>query len=79
MKEINLTEAKNHLSRYIAQTQQGKSFTLCKNGEPMAVLAPLPKKQKAKGQLFGAAKGMGEILPTFFDPMTEEELPGFGL
>lgn len=79
LQEVNIHEAKTHLSRYIAQVQEGKSFTLCKNGMPVALLAPLPPNKIKRRNIFGLAKGMGKIPNSFFEPLTEEDLPGFGL
>lgn len=77
MTKLNIHEAKTHLSRYIELVQQGQTITICKNGHPVAVLAPLSPKNRSKKQLFGYGKG--RILESFFDELTDEELPGFGL
>lgn len=77
--EINIHEAKTHLSQYVAQVREGKSFTLCKNGTPVALLSPLPAKKIQKRNIFGLAKGIIEIPDSFFEPLTDEDLPGFGL
>ncbi len=75
--EVNTHDAKTNLSKYLKKVQQGEVITLCRNGEPIAQIVPLPKKEKRS--LIGAAKGLGEVPESFFDEMTDEELPGMGL
>ena len=78
MTKLNIHEAKTHLSKYLRKVAAGEEVVICKNGEPVAQLIPFPKA-KGKQRLLGTAKGMGTILPSFFDPLTEEEFPGIGL
>ncbi len=79
MTKLNIHEAKTQLSKYLQKVLEGETITLCKNGVPVALLTPLPKEKKPKKQLFGLAKGKVKIPDSFFDPLTDEELPGFGL
>ena len=79
MTNINVHEAKTHLSRYLQEVQQGEEFLLCRNGVPVALLSPIPKENKIKRKLFGLAKGKGKVTARFFEELSEEELPGFGL
>ncbi len=79
MTKVNIHEAKTHLSKCLERVQEGETITLCKNGVPIALLTPLPKAKKAKRQLFGLAKGKIKIFKSFFEPLTDQELPGFGL
>jgi prevent-host-death family protein len=80
MTELNIHEAKTHLSKYLQRVQEGETVIICKNGTPIAQLAPLPKKDRPKRQVFGAAKDkIIKIDDSFFDPLTDEEFPGCGL
>lgn len=77
MTKLNIHEAKTHLSRYLAKVQAGEEIILCKNGQPIAQIVPLPQSKKRR--LFGAAQGKVKIDSRFFEALTEKELPGFGL
>lgn len=79
MTKLNIHDAKTHLSKYLLRVQAGETLTLCKNDVPVALITPLPKKKRPKRQLFGLAKGKIKIHDSFFDELTDEELPGFGL
>lgn len=79
MTRLNIHEAKTHLSKYLEKVQEGEQILICKNGKPVAQLVPLLKEQMPIPSLFGLAKGKGSIPPAFFEELTEEELPGFGL
>ena len=78
MTKVNVHEAKTNFSKYLRKVASGEEVVICKNGEPIAQIIPFPK-DKEKKRLLGTAKGMITILPSFFDPLTEEEFPGVGL
>ena len=76
---INVHEAKTHLSKYLKKVQGGQPVILCKNGEPIAQIIPLSKKQNC-WQYLGIAKDLiGKIPSDFDEALSEKELPGFGL
>ena len=77
MTKLNIHEAKTHLSKYLKKVVNGETVVLCKNGEPIAQIVPLPVKSR-KG-LLGAAKGLGKVTDRFFEPLTDKDLPGMGL
>jgi prevent-host-death family protein len=77
MTKLNIHEAKTHLSRYLKKVEAGETILLCKNGEPVAQITPLPQKKRLS--ILGAAKGLGRVTEKFFEPLTEEDLPGMGL
>ena len=79
MTKLNIHEAKTHLSRYLEKVQEGETILLCKNGVPIAQLAPLPQAEGGRRTLFGIARGMGKVPKAFFDDLTDEDLPGVGL
>ncbi|HCU25533.1 MAG TPA: hypothetical protein DF383_11010 [Deltaproteobacteria bacterium] len=79
MTKLNIHEAKTHLSRYLSKVQEGETILLCKNGKPVAQIVPLFKRLRSNRRKLGLAKGMGKIHRSFFDPLTEKDLPGFGL
>jgi prevent-host-death family protein len=74
MPQINIHQAKTHLSRLVEQAAQGEEIVIAKAGKPMARLVALQQPKKAKRRGFGALKGKMKLLPGWDDPMTKEEL-----
>jgi len=72
--EVNIHEAKTHLSRLLEQVQQGEEVVIAKAGKPIARLV---KIEKPKPRKFGAGRGTVKFYPGWNDPMTEEELSRF--
>ena len=79
MTNLNIHEAKTHLSKYLAKVQEGETIVLCKDNKPIALITPLPKGYGSKKNLFGLAKGFGEVTPEFFEDLNEKDFPGIGL
>lgn len=79
MTKLNIHEAKTHLSRYLHRVQEGETLLLCKNGVPVAQIIPLSKELRPKKRLMGLAKGLGKVTDKFFEPLTDDDLPGMGL
>ena len=72
MQQINIHEAKTHLSRLIARAVKGESFVIAKSGKPMVtVSAYTPPPDPAKR--LGFLKGTLEV-PADFDSMGKEEI-----
>lgn len=71
MVQINIHEAKTHLSMLVEKAANGESFVIAKAGKPMVKVIPFvsPKKQRRIGFL----KGQIEI-PDDFDRMGEDEI-----
>jgi prevent-host-death family protein len=72
--EVNIHEAKTHLSRLLEKVQQGDEVIIAKAGTPIAKLVKIDKPSPRK---FGTAKGMVKFHPGWNDPMTEEDLSKF--
>lgn len=79
MTKLNIHEAKTHLSKYLERVREGEKILLCKNGVPIAQITPLSKEVFRHPQFFGLARGRGSIPKSFFEDLTEEEMPGAGL
>lgn len=77
MTKLNIHEAKTHLSRYLRKVAEGEEVVICKNGEPIAKIIPFPKPTRQS--IIGCLKGKGQVTDAFFEPLTEEDLPGMGL
>ena len=72
MVQVNIHEAKTHLSRLIAE---GKEVVIARYGEPVARLIPIRSNSEARKP--GSAKGKFEVPKSFFEPLPEEILDGF--
>jgi prevent-host-death family protein len=73
--EVNIHEAKTHLSRLLEKVQQGEDVVIAKSGKPVARLVKI-EKEKPKPRKFGTARGTIKLLPGWNDSFTEEELIG---
>jgi prevent-host-death family protein len=69
--QVNIHQAKTHLSRLLTQVQQGEEIIISNAGKPVARLVPFKKKKEKSQILPGTAKGKIQISPDF-----EEPLPG---
>lgn len=67
--EVNVHEAKTHLSALLARVERGEEIVIARAGKPVARLEPVHPRTKLNW-------GFMDIrLPDdFFDPMSEEEL-----
>ena len=69
MTQVNLNEAKTHLSKLIERVQAGEEIIIAKSGKPVARLMPLaPLSPRRPGLL------VGKVEDSFFEPLPEEEL-----
>jgi len=72
MQQVNIHEAKTHLSKLIEQAVNGESFVIAKSGKPMVtVSAYTPPPDPAKR--LGFLKGRLEV-PEDFDAMGKAEI-----
>lgn len=76
MKMVNINEAKAKLSEYLDTVAAGETVIICNRNQPVAELRAIPKK-RTEPRPIGLAKGTITIHPSFYDPMTEEELDEF--
>jgi antitoxin (DNA-binding transcriptional repressor) of toxin-antitoxin stability system len=76
MKMVNINEAKAKLSEYLDAVATGETVIICNRNQPVAELRAIPKK-RTEPRPIGLAKGTITIHPSFYDPMTEEELDEF--
>jgi prevent-host-death family protein len=69
--EVNIHEAKTHLSKLLARIALGEEIVIAKAGTPVAKLVPINgKKREFK---FGSAKGEFVVPDDFNDPDPEIE------
>lgn len=76
MVQINVHEAKTHLSRYLDRVERGETIILCRHNRPIAEIRPLAGSE-VKGRKFGLDRGSVVIGPEFFEPLDEETLRDF--
>jgi prevent-host-death family protein len=68
--EVNIHEAKTHLSRLLARVAMGEEVIIAKAGKPVAKLVPV---KAATGKFkFGSAKEKIVISDDFNDPLPKE-------
>ncbi len=77
---ITTHEAKTHLSRYLAEVEQGREFVIARGKSPVARLVPVkPRGQKGRPKV-GQIKGRRfEFPPAAFAPLSARELAEWGL
>jgi len=73
MKPITVHAAKTNLSKLIERAQKGEEIVISRGPVPVARLVPIQGAAVPKRQP-GTLKGLIKIHPSFFDPMSEEEL-----
>ena len=64
--EVNIHEAKTHLSRLLERVAMGEEVVIAKAGSPVAKLVPVKKTPKKR--VFGSAKGDFTVPDDFNDP-----------
>jgi prevent-host-death family protein len=68
--EVNIHEAKTHLSRLLERVAMGEEVIIAKAGTPVAKLVPVESaRSKFK---FGSAKGKFVVPDDFNDPLPKE-------
>jgi len=72
MTQVNIHDAKTHLSKLIERASKGEEVVIARAGTPVARLTPI--KPVEHGRRFGAMKGKATVDDRFFEPLPEEEL-----
>lgn len=73
--QVNIHEAKTHLSRLLARVREGEEITIAKAGKPIARLVPVGERPVQR--LPGSARGKVTIAPDFDAPLPESALAEF--
>lgn len=76
MTQVNIHDAKTHLSKLIERASQGEEFIIARAGKPVARLTAI--KPVERGRRFGAMKGKATVDDRFFEPLPEEEMAAWG-
>lgn len=72
MQQINIHEAKTHLSKLIAE---GKEVIIARYGQPVAKLIPIVPSQADR--VSGSAKGKIKLKDSFFHSLPDDVINGF--
>ena len=76
MIRINITEAKNHLSKYLRRVKKGETIILCERNVPFAEIGPI-KSESRQLRPIGLDKGRFTVPASFFEPLPEWLLDAF--
>jgi len=68
--EVNIHEAKMHLSRLLERVAMGEEVIIAKAGTPVAKLVPVSRQLKKR--ILGSAKGEFVVPDDFNDPLPRE-------
>jgi prevent-host-death family protein len=75
MTEVNVHEAKTHLSQLLARVEAGEEVLISRAGQPIARLVPARKVRGRRRP--GRFVGKGRIADDFNAPLAPEVLAGF--
>ncbi len=73
--QVNIHEAKTHLSRLVEQAIQGEEIIIGKAGKPMVKLVPYVEKKEPRKP--GSCKGKIWVADDFDDPLPPDLLALF--
>ncbi len=76
MIQLNIHEAKTHLSKYLKRLTEGEVIILCKRNMPVAEIHPIRQPSRSPRPV-GLAKGEFEVTERFFDPLPDEFVSTF--
>ncbi len=75
MDTITTHQAKTHLSRYLAEVEQGHNFIITRGKHPVALLVPLDKLHKSQRPTVGEMLGKPFDIPDeALAPLSDKEL-----
>jgi prevent-host-death family protein len=70
--EVNIHEAKTHLSKLIQRVMNGEEIVIARSGKPVAVLSPY--REAPTDRIPGNDAGRVVIGPDFDEPLPEFDL-----
>ncbi len=73
MEQVNIHQAKTHLSRLLERVVQGEEIVIAKSGRPVARLVPIRSEPRRPGRL----KGKIRMADDFDAPLPEEIAAAF--
>lgn len=79
MNKVNISDARAHLSRYLAQVEAGETITLCRRNVPVAEIRPIRTESAESPELRPIGIDHGMMVPdSFFEPLPAEVQRAFG-
>lgn len=69
MREVNVHEAKTHLSQLLVRVAQGEEIIIARAGKPVARLVPVEPKSR---RVLGQDRGLFEVPEDFNAPLPDE-------
>lgn len=73
--QINIHEAKSHLSELISRALTGEEVVIAKSGKPLVKLTPVTESAAARGVFFGGLKSAGIVIADdFYTTLNDDEL-----
>ena len=69
MQNVDISQAKQHLSELVEKTICGAEIIITKGGQPVARIVGIPKRRKQRK--FGSAKGLIKISEDFDKPLED--------
>ncbi len=73
MKQVNIHEAKTHLSKLVDAAANGESFIIAKNGKPIAKVTAIDAPDSGQVRRLGFMEGQFSV-PEDFDTMFQKEI-----
>lgn len=77
MTQVNVHEAKTHLSRLLGLVATGEEVVIAKAGKPIARLVAVVEQQPRR--ILGQDAGLFEVPDDFDAPLPDDVLASFGL
>jgi prevent-host-death family protein len=75
LRQVNIHEAKTHLSALLEQVRMGNDVIIAKAGEPIARLTAVNRPRGPRKP--GSARGQIKLRDSFFDPLPPDVLDSF--
>jgi prevent-host-death family protein len=73
--QVNVYEAKTHLSKLLARVSEGEEIIIAKGGKPIARLIPVVERPVHR--VAGSARGRVTVAPDFDAPLPDSILETF--
>jgi prevent-host-death family protein len=77
MVQVNIHEAKTHLSRYLEQVEQGEIVVVCRHNKPVAEIRAIAPPRTPGTRIAGLLKGRVTWVPDAFAPLSAADQAEF--